>query len=149
MKVKARLHTRRLDEELAAGADPNADPLRHARALDLVEGETRRRIAANLRQALAEAEAPRHPFSIKAPIARAALRDAREDVEDVAERLGGPAPVRPQGVARARLLLTDGAGPLYGEETTATQLRWDLAATAEAIEHGPDVIAAGPVMFTD
>jgi hypothetical protein len=140
MKLKALLHTNRLDEDLACGADPNSDPLRHERALELLEAETRRRIAANLRQALAEAEAPRRPFSVKAPIARAALRDSREDVEDVADRLASPAPVSPQGVAKARMLLTDGTGPLYGEETTATQLRWGLAATAEAIEHGPAVL---------
>lgn len=137
MNLKAFLHSRRLDQELASGADPNADPLRRQRARELVEEETRRRIAANLRRALAEAEAPRSPFSVKAPIARAALRDSREDVEDVANRLSGPAPVSPQGVARARMLLTDGTGPLYGEETTATQLRWGLAAAAEAIDHGP------------
>ncbi len=137
MKLKAMLHTRRLDQELASGADPNTDPLRHQRALELVEEETRRRIAANLRRALAEAEAPRSPFSVKAPIARAAIRDSREDVEDVADRLSDPTPVSPQGVARARMLLTDGTSPLYGEETTAPQLRWSLAATAEAIDHGP------------
>lgn len=138
MKLKIRIiHTKRLDEELAAGFDPDANSERHERAVELTELRTRRRIAANLRRALAEAEAPRPPFSAKAPIARAALRDSREDVEDVADRLAGAAPVSPQGVARARILLTDGTGPLYGEETTAVQLRWNLAATAEAIDHGP------------
>jgi hypothetical protein len=137
MSLMARLTSKRLDQELADGADPNTDPLRHERARELVEDRTRHRIAANLRRALAEAEAPRSPFSVKAPIARRALRDSREDVEDVVDRLNGPAPVSPQGVARARMLLTDGTGPLYGEETTAPQLRWSLAATSEAIEHGP------------
>lgn len=141
MRLKAMIQARRLDRELADGADPNADPLRHERAQELVDRRTRRRIAAGLRDVLAEAETPRGPFSVKAPVARAAIRDSRKDVEDVATRLSGPAPVRPQGVARARMLLTDGTGPLYGEETSATRLRWRLAETAEAIEHGP------PMMF--
>jgi hypothetical protein len=140
MRLKALIQSRRLDEELASGADPNADALRHERAAELVERRTRRRIAASLKEALAEAEAPRRPFSVRAPIARAAIRNSREDVEDVVNRLSGPAPVRPQGVARARMLLTDGTGPLYGEETSAVHLRWRLAATAEAIDHGPELL---------
>jgi hypothetical protein len=40
---------------------------------------------------------------------------AREAIDDLADRLEGWEPVEPAGVARVRLLLRDGAGPLYNE----------------------------------
>ena len=52
------------------------------------------------------------------------------------ERLRAPGPVRPQGVAKARLLITDGAGPLWGMGGKA-----ELSAVAvevlDGLVHGP------------
>lgn len=52
----------------------------------------------------------------------------REALLGIADRLEGPAPVNPCGVARVRLLVTDGTGPLYagGGHSLAAAV-WSIA----------------------
>jgi hypothetical protein len=47
------------------------------------------------------------------PLSCRAVLSSREGLLGLAERLDSPDPVNPCGVARALVLLTDGAGPLY------------------------------------
>ena len=141
MSLRTRLHRHRLDEELAAGADPNRDPLRLERARELIGESWRRRVAASLERAIDEAETEPRYFSSKIPVARKAIHESRADLEDVASRLASP-DVNPQGVAKLMLLLTEGTSPLYAGGTT-TQLRWKLAEASEGIEHGPPAMV-GP-----
>lgn len=48
-----------------------------------------------------------------APLARRQVLDAAPLIDRLADRLDGAEPVDVRGVALARLLITDGAGPLY------------------------------------
>lgn len=140
-RVQARLHRSRLDKALASGADPNTDPLRRERAGQLVGEKRRRKLAASLEGLLAEADSAPRPFTSKVPIARAAIRDSRWDVETIVERLKAPAYISAQGVAMASLLLTSGTSPCYGTDRASSQeLRWALQATVEAIDHGPVLV---------
>jgi hypothetical protein len=140
-RIRTRLHRRRIDLELTAGVDPNANPLRQARALELVGEASRRRLAAGLERLLAAADAGPAPFTSKVPVARAAIRDSRWDVETILERLLTSAYISPQGVAMIGLLLGDGAGPLYGDPTThSTELRRALETVVHAIDHGPALV---------
>jgi hypothetical protein len=66
------------------------------------------------------------------PVRRAAIVAAPVAgvIDDVTVRLRGPGPVRERGVARLRLLLADGTGPLYraGHGSLAAEIRGVLAA---------------------
>lgn len=52
-------------------------------------------------------------MSAAVPLSRRAVLPWREGLLGLAERLEGPNPVNPAGVARVLVLLTDGTGPLY------------------------------------
>ncbi len=139
--IRTRLHRHRLDKELASGADPNADPLRRERAQELVGEKTRRRLAESLERLLTEAYSSSSPFSSKAPIARAAIRDSYGEMETIVERLKAPAYISSQGVAMISLLLIDGAGPLYGNNPPRSkELHRALETVIDAIDHGPVLV---------
>jgi hypothetical protein len=66
----------------------------------------------------------------RVPIRADVVRQSADTVEDVLARLAGPLPVRTRGMARLRILLSDGRGPLYrtGPGTFAAAMRGVLAA---------------------
>lgn len=140
-RVQIRLHRRRLDRELASGADPNAEALRYQRARELVDEQTRMRIAASLEGLLSEATSGPRGFSSRAPVARVAIRDSRASLDTVLERLNTAAYISAQGVAMISLLLCDAASPLYGDNHThRKELRQALEIVVEALDHGPVLV---------
>jgi len=140
-RVRTRLHRHKLDKELAYGADPNVNSVRYERARELVGEQSRRRIAASLEKLLTEADSAPRAFSSRVPIARAAIRDSRVSLDMVVERLKAPAYISAQGVAMISLLLSDGAGPLYGNDPAHSgKLRRALEAAIDAIDHGPVLV---------
>jgi hypothetical protein len=66
----------------------------------------------------------------RVPIRAEVVRASADVVEAVLARLAGPRPVRARGVARLRILLSDGRGPVYraGRGTFAAAMRGVLAA---------------------
>jgi hypothetical protein len=84
------------------------------RAEQLADPVVHRRLARALRGVVGDLDRP--PVSaIQAavPVRHTALMPWREALLGLAERLEGPGPVNPRGVARLRVLLTDGLSPLY------------------------------------
>jgi hypothetical protein len=139
--IRIRLHRHRLDRELASGVDPNVDRLRRERAHELVGEKTRRKLAASLERLLAEAYSAPRPFSSQAPIARAAIRNSYGELETIVERLKAPAYISSQGVAMISLLLTDGAGSLYGNNPgRSEELHRALETVIDTIDHGPVLV---------
>ena len=135
-RVQTRLRRQRLDKELASGADPNANSLRYQRARELVGEQTRQRITASFERLLGEADSGLRGFSSRMPLARVAIQDSRVSLDTVVERLKTPAYISAQGVAMISLLLSDGAGPLYGTDPAhSEQLRRALKTAVEAIDH--------------
>jgi hypothetical protein len=137
-RVRALLHPGALDRRLAAGADPARDPELAARATILLRRTTRMQIAEGLQSAAASARsgAGAHSLSAVVPVAGVDVLEASDDIEALAQRLSSPEPVRPQGVALARELLVDGAGPLYvphRDDTLALTARHALI----ALDRGP------------
>jgi hypothetical protein len=67
--------------------------------------------------------------SLQVPLHRAKVAAAVDLIDAVAVRLAAPAPVGARGVARLRLLLADGAGPMYvtGRGSLNAELRGVLA----------------------
>jgi hypothetical protein len=110
-RIITRLRARRLDVELARGADPEADAALALRAATLTTPRRRRSLAAGLERIAASAGETHpgwHPSST-----RAAVAELKPELFALGRRLVAPGPVAVRGVAEVRLLLTDGARPLH------------------------------------
>jgi hypothetical protein len=118
----ARLQGSRLDERLACGADPAESSALAARADLLLRPRMRHALQAGLRRAVAEARLVQCPRSSAVHVDRAGVGSCGPELLALAAEIGD-AGVRPRGIALARRLLCDGAGPLYspgaGEELLA------------------------------
>jgi hypothetical protein len=102
-----------LDRRLAEGADPDADPLLHARAERLVTPASRARLAAGLERVVATADEPTTALRSAIPVRRRPVRGARHELMRLAGELRHMPEPRPRGVAMAEQLLTEPSSPLY------------------------------------
>lgn len=73
----------------------------------------RRQLARTLQRLLFDSRYVEHPFRAAVPLCRAGVARCRALIEELAAQLTEPGPVDARGVALLRLLLTDGASPLY------------------------------------
>ena len=113
-RLRVRLHRDRLDHQLANGLDPSELADRALRASQLAALPARRRVARSLRGVVSAADRPTGSLLGAAiPVSRRPVIAWRQGLLGLAERLERREPVNPCGVARALILLTDGAGPLY------------------------------------
>jgi hypothetical protein len=103
----------RLDHALAGGVCPDTSATLSLRAHRLIGVATRRELAQELRDVIRRAGRPRELFDNGIRLCAIEVLDAHDAILDLADRLDDREPVEPAGVARARLLLRDGAGPLY------------------------------------
>ena len=104
----------KLDREIAAGAAPESSPLRAIRAQALVRPSFRRTLARRVEQLLDEATGPPPRVAGCRIVPRSTrILEAAGALQMLIDRLRAPAPVPARGVAGVRVLLTDGAGPLY------------------------------------
>jgi hypothetical protein len=87
--------------------------LRAVREARRTAERARRRLAADIENAIARAHDGRTPFTAAVPVCREAATDASGLLLDLAERLRAPRHANPDGVRLAHRLLVDGAGPLY------------------------------------
>ena len=136
--VQAHLFARRLDGELATGADAAGTPARAARAQRLTSPRFRLRVAQGLVNAVGRAPDSRASvvFSAAIPVQAAQVREARGEIERLVTDLRDPGPARAQGVALAHRLLTDGAGPLFAPAPSGT-LRSAAWTAADRLRDGP------------
>jgi hypothetical protein len=72
---------------------------------------------------------------VRAPTSREAVAESCDELGLLAARLLAPAPVEARGVAQVRLLLSDGAGPLYWARRPG-ELRRRVREAREALEPG-------------
>jgi hypothetical protein len=127
-RLAARLWAASLDQELADGADPADCPQLAARAAYLTCPVTRARLAATVERFVIAAELPTGAGRVRP--ARGGVRANRARMLELATRLRDDAPVYARGVAKCRLILSDGAGPAYVDghgEALARQLTAVLA----------------------
>lgn len=104
-----------LDHDIAAGAFPESSPLLALRAQALVRPALRHALARSVEQLLEEAargHAPK-PAGLRIPVRRDRILEAADALQMLIDRLLASVPVPARGVAGVRILLTDGAGPLY------------------------------------
>ncbi|MCW2826246.1 MAG: hypothetical protein JWQ91_3163 [Aeromicrobium sp.] len=103
----------KLDREIAAGAAPESSPLRALRAQILVRPSFRRTLARRVEQLLEEAGPPPRVAGCRMAPWSTRILEAAGALQMLIDRLQAPAPVPARGVAGVRVLLIDGAGPLY------------------------------------
>jgi len=112
-RVTALLRRGRLDRALADGAGPESSPALALRARRLTDISNRRAIADALRGIVRQAQRVPSPSYIRVSPCHRRVKGSSRDLVQLADALSRPGPVAPCGVAQARLLLTDGTGPLY------------------------------------
>ena len=131
-RLLARWHAFRLDHDLADGATPDATLALALRAQALIRMPARRGLARSVRHMLAMSARPPWPGRPQVPVCRDRVRACSAEFEELIRCLLAPWPVPPQGVAKARLLLTDSAGPLY-RRATPDDLRYRIRDAADAL----------------
>jgi hypothetical protein len=110
----SRVSGARLDRMLAQGIEPWHTPVHAARCRQLTGERSRRKLARSLERLIEQAdEPPRRWLSSVVCPSRARVHEARPLLLMLASRLRADTPVDPRAVAAIRLLLTDGAGPVY------------------------------------
>lgn len=112
-RMRARVCARRFDRELAQGVSPDSSAGLSVRAHDLIGVRTRGMLAQAIRRLVEDATHPRRPHRFTVPICRSKVRRSRSTLEEVADRLVGGEPLDARGLALLRLLLSDGAGPVF------------------------------------
>ena len=98
---------------LAVGVPAPADSALAVHAARLTSAAEREAIARALRRAVHEARDRHAPVSSRVPLNVPNICAAVDRIDEVTLRLHSPRPVTARGVARLRLLLSDGAGPMY------------------------------------
>ncbi|WP_445165243.1 hypothetical protein ACTXG7_15025 [Mycolicibacterium sp. Dal123E01] len=116
-RLRARLFAGRLDREAEVGLVPLPGSSLAVHLARLASAEERHTLAHELRHLLTDL----HPERLAA---------CRGVIDDITLLLHSPRPMRARGMARLRILLSDGTGPLYrnGRGSPAAALRGVLAA---------------------
>ena len=131
-RMWARLFAARYDQQIEEGITVAAGTPLAAHYLRLASRQERLDMAEALTHLLQDAG--RMPGEggarMRVPIRIDAVRQSADVVSDVLARLLGPLPVRARGMARLRILLSDGRSPVYrsGHGTFAAAMRGVLAA---------------------
>lgn len=112
-RLSAWLGAGRYDRMLAAGEFPFPGTVLELHARRLVSINEREAVARSLRRSLAEARNPLPQWAARTWIHRTNVAAAADVIDTVTLRLHSPRPVTTRGMARLRLLLSDGTGPLY------------------------------------
>lgn len=112
-RVIAELFAIRFDKQLVAGVAPEPGSVLAAHVSRLASACERRKLAEALHRSVCEAHSRRTRISATIPVDRSAVAAAVGLIDQVVLRLTGPRPVSARGVARLRLLLSDGTGPMY------------------------------------
>jgi hypothetical protein len=119
-RMLARVFGASLDRQLAAGRPPESAPLLAARAQHIVSLPSRQAVARNWEHVLRRAHRDPAPRLPTAPLCTAQIAAAEPAIRLLVERLTTALPVTAQGVARARLPLTDAIGPVYNSRSAVT-----------------------------
>ena len=129
-RLQARVFAARLDQEIEDGLSPLPGSPLEVHGARLVSARERNDLARALTLVLQDANSVPGPFDVRVRVSAPAVRHAAEVVGAVYDRLTDPFPVRARGMARLRLLLADGRGPLYrsGRGTLTAAMRGVLAA---------------------
>jgi hypothetical protein len=129
VRLRAQLFAGSYDRQIEAGVNPIPGSPLAVHGSRLVSARERDDLVGALRLIVRDADATRGPFTSRIPVHSAAVHHAAEVIDDVCDRLADPFPVHARGMARLRIVLSDGCGPLYRPEagTLTAALRGVLA----------------------
>ena len=130
-RLSARVFASRYDRQIEDCVQVMPGTALAAHTTRLTSRREREELARALRAALQAGKEPRGgSLSFRLPLQHAGIATAEDIVNEVTLRLHAPLPVRARGIARLRLLLSDGTGPLYNRNrgSVAAALRGVLAA---------------------
>lgn len=131
-QISARAFASRHDRAIEAGVIPSPGTALAVHRTRLTSPRERAQLSGTLRHVMQDALGPHHRTALNArtPVCSQAVRAAVDVLAAVVDRLDDATAVRPRGVARLRLLLSDGLGPLYRAEAGSLNaaLRGVLAA---------------------
>jgi hypothetical protein len=121
LRLRVYLTRGMLDRRIAGAVALDATPALALRARQLASASLRQSSARNLRHTVAYAErVESRPRLSAVMLEPARVRAGRSAILRLAERLDRAGPVSPQGVALARVLLTDAASPLFDLDSERT-----------------------------
>lgn len=128
-RLLARLMPWRYDRQLLAGVAPEPGGALAAHIARLTSDTERRQLISALGFVVREAGVRPTLYSSRIPLDEGTVSSAVTHIDEVRVRLEASRPVRALGVARLRLLLSDGAGPFYedGRGNLTVALREVLA----------------------
>jgi hypothetical protein len=135
-RLTARLRMGHFDRLLVTGTTAPMGSALEVHAVRLISIKEREAVARTLLRAVREHRegvAPLIPaptMSARVPFHRANIATAIATIETLTLRLHSPRPVTAPGMARLRLLLTDGVGPFYQHGRGDLQDRLDAALAA-------------------
>jgi len=129
-RLRAHLFASRLDREVDAGAVVVPGTPLAAHVARITAMRHRHTLACGLRRAVDAAGSTRRGVGAPFPIHSDRVQGCRSEIDHITLLLQSPRPVHPRGIARLRMLLTDGTGPLYdgGSGSLAAALRAVVAA---------------------
>jgi hypothetical protein len=112
-RLIARAKANQFDRMLAVGAPAPEGSALALHAAKLISTEEREAIARTLRRAVDDVSGNAVLVSFRVPLNAPNITAAADRIEQVTLRLHSPRPVASRGVARLRVLLADGTGPMY------------------------------------
>jgi hypothetical protein len=112
-RLTARLHAGKFDRMLAVGVPAPAGSGLAIHAARLVSVGEREAIARTLRRSLDYARNGAAAMTYRVPLNVPNIVAAEDRIDQVTLRLHAPRPVTARGIARLRVLLADGSGPMY------------------------------------
>lgn len=112
-RVMARLKAYQFDRQLAVGVPAPAGSALSVHQARLISVAEREAIARALRQAVRDADEGPYPLSSRIPVHPTNIAAAGDLIDRITLRLHSPRPVSARGMARLRLVLSDGCGPMY------------------------------------
>jgi plasmid stabilization system protein ParE len=129
-RLAAKLFAARYDRAVDAGASSEPGSALAAHVARLSAPRARKELAHALRLVLRDAVEGPDALRPRVPVRTDAVRRAADVVQAIVSRLEGPHRVRVRGMARLRMLLADGRGPLYrsGAGSLDAALKGALAA---------------------
>jgi hypothetical protein len=133
IKARARFRGRSLDRALSDGEDPASSAVLTRRAAWLTSTKNRHVLARSITRLLDPPSGRRPGPSATVPPHRGELAGARMLLARVAAMLEIDEPVYARGVARLRLLLTDGDSALYAPHRTG-ELLGEVEGILDALE---------------
>jgi hypothetical protein len=129
-RLQARTFAAKFDRQVAAGAVPQPGTPLAAHVARLTSVKERENVARAFRRVLQGGPQARAAVQVRIPMFSNRITESRDVIDDITLRLHSPRPVNAEGMARLRMLLSDGTGPLYfqGHGQLADELRTALAA---------------------